>query len=457
MGVIPHNPAALDLLTQGTLALAKVEAAGMAVDVPYLYAAIRKIGKKTAALAVKLEEGDIGKEWRKAYGPKLNYDSYAQLADVLFTRMGYEPIAMTAGGKNAKARPKADLDALSYIDDPWVRDFVRMHKLDNAATTWLQGILRETVDGRVHPNFNLNLARTYRPSTDKPNLANVPIRDPEIMPLVRRSFIASPGRQLVEVDFKQAEVIAGIAYHNDPSMVAYVTDPDKDMHRDAAAELFLLPSKGMPKALRHEAKSNFVFAQFYGSYYVECARNLWKFVLNGWGKTADGLPLRDHLAAKGVTTLPQFEAVVKRAEDRLWQKRFPAYAQWKYDWYAAYRKTGWFQMLTGFVCQGWMSQNDVCNYPIQGSAFHCLLWVLIRLVQQELVKRGMKTVIVNQVYDSILADAVPAEVPEYVAVCRHVIHKLLPQAMPWLVVPITAEVEICPVGGSWADKGEYKE
>lgn len=450
----PCDPRGLDLLLQGSLALAEVERVGMAVDVPYLHHAIKKVAKKSKALKEKLLEGQIAKEWKAEFGNTMNLESPAQLGKVLFDRMKFPHQGYTTDKR--RQRPRADVDALSYIPDPWIQDYVRFRRLSKASGTYLKGILREEIDGRIHPSISLNIAKTFRPSTSSPNTANVPQRDPEVMQLVRRAFTASDGRQLVEIDFKVAEVTCGCAYHKDPSMIAYVTDPTKDMHRDAAAELFLLDLEDAKiKPIRHSGKNQFVFPEFYGSVAAECGRKLWKFVLDFKGKLKNGMTLKEHLKAKGITTQQQFEKIVTEAERRMWQVRFPTYAAWKDEYYRQYQKDGYFVSLTGFTYQGYMDKNDTSDYSIQGSAFHCLLWVLIRLVKHELLKRNMKTRIVNQVYDCVLADTVPSELDDFVMLCRYVIENQLAKAWKWIVVPITAEVEVSPIGSSWADKQEY--
>jgi hypothetical protein len=43
-------------------------------------------------------------------------------------------------------------------------------------------------------------------------------------------------------------------------------------------EAFLLTKDQMKKDYRNEIKGKFVFAEFYGSYYAQVAKDLWEFV-----------------------------------------------------------------------------------------------------------------------------------------------------------------------------------
>ena len=110
---------------------------------------------------------------------------------------------------------------------------------------------------------------------------------------------------------------------------------------------------------------------------------------------------------------------------------------------------------TGFICQGFMKTNEIINYPVQGSAFHCLLWALIRLVLLELPKRKMKTLIVGQIHDSIVADVPDNEIQEFLSLANYVMTKMIRKAFKWLIVPLEIEAEVSPIDGSWAEKKEW--
>lgn len=465
MTPIPYKDSAYQLLHGGALALAELECNGMAVDEEYVGNAIKRVAKKVTRMQAELETTDEAKVWKETFKGDTNFGSNDQLATVLFEKLGFTCTKTTAGGKFA-----TDEDELELIDSQFVRDYLEVKKIIKGGTV-LEGIQRETVNGRVHGFFNLHIARTFRSSMNDPNLQNVPIRDPYIGPLVRQAFVASPGRQLVEVDFKGAEVCVGACYHKDANMIAYILDKSKDMHRDAAMELFKLPltefldgGKSYGKEIRHRAKNMWVFPQFYGSWSFQCAPNLWKDT--GTLKLRDGTLLIDHLRKNGIKELgsldykekPKKGTFVHHAtemEKVLWGTRFKTYAQWKREFYAEYQQRTWFETFTGFICQGYMDRKQVANYPIQGSSFHCLLWCLIQIVKKELRKREMNTFLVSQVHDSMLADVVPEELDEYLGICHRVITKLLRQWAPWLAVPIDVEYEVSPVGGSWAEKKGY--
>ena len=461
--MIPYAPEAYDLLHQGTIALAKVEAAGIRVDVDYLERSVRRTRGQIERMTEELETTETMKVWRKAYGGKTKIASGDQLGDVLFNRMGLVCPKKTTTGKNS-----TDEDVLEQIDDPFVKMLLKIRKLQKALTTNLRGLLRETVDGYIHPMFDLNTAATYRSSSQSPNFQNLPIRDPEQGRLIRSAFIPrAPDRQIVEVDYKALEVNIAACYHKDPKMLDYITDPSKDMHRDMAMECFLLPAEQVTKDIRFWGKSGFVFPQFYGDYYIDCAQSMWSEMNKASLKLKNGTLLREHLLSKGIRELGDldpredprpgtFEGHIKQVEKRFWGDRFPVYAKWRKDWYTKYQEQGWFLTLTGFICQGFMRRNEVINYGVQGSAFHCLLWSLIRIAQREIQKRKMGALIVGQIHDSLVGDVPSSEVPEFVAMCQDVMTRILLRRWRWIIIPLTVEFEIAPPGRPWSEKAPYK-
>jgi DNA polymerase-1 len=461
MEVIPYSEDGYRLLHEGAAALAQCECNGVCIDVPYVQRAVIETNAKIKTLEEQLEQTNVVKEWRKRYRSKTNIYSAPQLAHVLFDVMGFpKPARETEHGKAA-----TDGESLLDIDDPFVPLYLQAKKYTKAVSTYFLGTLREVVDGRIHPFFDLHTAISYRSSCKSPNQQNQPARDPELMRLIRTAFVASPGNQLVEIDFSGAEVRVGAGYHRDPKMVEYLLDKSTDMHRDAAADLFFMPPETVPKPIRFEAKSNFVFAEFYGSYYRKCAPHLWKVAHEL--SLSNGTNLIDHLIQNGIPTLgtcdPEqrpvpgtFEHHVQKVERILWEERFKEYAAWKKSWFAEYQEKGWFVSLTGFIYQGLMDRNDVTNYPIQGSSFHVLLWCLNRLVLKELPKRNMRTKIIGQIHDSILADVPPSELDDFLDLCYRVMVRKTQRHFKWFVVPMEIEAGVAPVGGSWADKKERK-
>lgn len=450
---------AYKLLHQGSLVMGEMERNGIRVDDKYVRHTRSKIKKRIDKLTDGLTSDKIYKRWKKAFGNETKLGSRDQLAHVLFEIMEIPTESKTA------TRYAADADALEDLNLPFIKKYLEIEKLKKASNTYLSNILRETVDGFIHPNFNLNLVRTYRGSSDHPNFQNMPMRDALIKKLIRRSFRARHGHCIVDLDFKGSEVNAASWYHKDPVMLKYIaTDPGK-MHFDAARQIYKLPSELMADAIRYCGKNKFVFPQFYGDWWMSCAAQLWKAIDRLNLKTANGIPLKKWLKKKGIKSLGthdsknidpnSFEAHVKDVEYDFWYNRFAVYQEWKDDWWEQYQTSGSFRMLTGFEVSGYINRKDCINYPIQGTAFHCLLWSLIRL--SELLKKyKMKTKLIGQIHDDAVSDTPEKELDDYIELAQDVITRQLPKHWPWIITPMRVDVEVTPVGGSWYDKKKYE-
>ncbi|RLB09069.1 MAG: hypothetical protein DRG27_04895 [Deltaproteobacteria bacterium] len=457
----PRTLEAYQLLHDGVLALADMEENGMPIDLDYCKEASRRTLKKISKLEKKILEGDTGKLWKKMYGQKLNFNSPLQMARILFKELKLEPVEYTDTG-----RPSLNISSLDIMQSryslPFIQDFVRMKKLIKAEGTYLRNIEKEAVDGKVHAFYNLHTVQTFRSSSSAPNLQNLPIRDPEIGKLIRKTIKPPKDYHVVEIDFSGIEVSVATCFHKDRNMISYIKDPEKDMHRDCACDAFKLPPEEVSKKIRYVGKNMFVFPQFYGSYYVECARNMWEAVEQLNLVTASGLPLRQHLTQMGITergecvagedpVVGTFEYHIKEVENIFWNERFQQYTAWKRKWREQYEKLGYFDSLTGFRFSGYYRRNEQINYPVQGSAFHCLLYSVINL-NKKLKKKKMKSYMFSQIHDSIVSIVHKDELQQYLNMAVQVMTKDIMKEWSWLILPLEVEVEVSPEGDSWNGK-----
>jgi DNA polymerase-1 len=480
MTISPNTDIGYRLLHEGVIALSQVEANGMRVNVQRLNDTIERTSHRITKLKTKIRCHRIGRMWQKKFGVKTNFGSREQLSAILFGKRKHGCLGYKAKEFTDSGRAKMDASSLEHIKLPFVKGYLRLETLQKMRSTYLNGIRRELdSSGFIHPVFNLHTTQTYRSSSDTPNFQNMPVRDVEMGKMIRQNFIARDGCVIVENDFKGIEVSVSACYHKDQRFIEYIKNPAMDMHRDMAMQIYILnkeewgilEKRGWSKAIRHAAKNQFVFPQFYGDWYMSCARYLWEEIGKRDFKGPDGNSLYEHLAANGITELGDIEQDedgnypdpvkgtfvyhIKEVENDFWNNRFRQYGKWKKKWHKAYLENGYFDTYTGFRIGGVMGRNAVINYPVQGAAFHCLLWSLIR-IQKILRKRKMKTKIVGQIHDSIVADVPVGELDDYLAIVQRVTRKDILKAYPWIIVPLVIECEIAPLNGSWFDKEEVK-
>lgn len=457
LNVMPCSKKGYQLLHDGVVALADVEANGMGVDTNYLEKWITRLDKRIAKRTKKLKTTKFWSKWKKEFGSKAKITSGDQIAHLLFEVMGYPVTVRTDSNK-----PSSDEAHLSTIKSKFVEQYIKLSKDIKMRNTYLEGIRRETVDDLIHPVFNLHIPRTYRSSSDSPNFQNQPNRNPEMGSIIRGNFVPRKGSVIGETDFSGVEVSVSACYHHDENFISYITTPGKDMHRDMAAQICMVEPDQINKSIRHVAKNKYVFPQFYGDFYVSCARSIWESIERDGLILNDGTPLYDHVRASGIKSRGAcdpnekpvkgtFEYHMREVENDFWNNRFGEYGAWKRKWWSDYQKRGYFETLTGFRIFGVLGKNNVINYPVQGSAFHCLLWCLIQ-ANRELKKRKMKTKIIGQIHDSIVADIVAQELEEYMQLINDIMTHRINEWADWLVVPLRVESEITPMNGTWWDK-----
>lgn len=468
------KPATLDayrLLHDGVLELSRIEANGVRVDVAKLNDNIEKTKRRIKKTEAKLTGGKVWKTWCKVYGDKSNFLSDEQMGDIIFNKLGHE---YPTDERTSTGRYKMDEKTLDLLNIPFIKTFQKYKKLVKA-TDFLYGIKKELVDDRVHMVQNLHIARTYRSTQSNPNGQQWPSRDKMQSEIVRSNMIPDKDHVLIEIDYGTLEVKIGYCYHHDKTMFKYLMEknPDgsqkNDMHRDAAAKIFQCKPELVSKEMRFYGKNQFVFAEFYGSFFAQCAPPLWLSVDRAPLVMTNGVSVRDHLSKLGYKHLGECKAKregdrpnpkqgtfayhMKEVEDWLWQENFKGYARWRKEFFNQYLEKGYFRNLTGFVFDGIQKRNNVTNYPVQSSAFHCLLWSLIEL-NRWLRKNKMRSMIINQIHDSLLASVHKNEVEDFIAQAIQITTVDLLKHWKWIIIPLNVEVEIAE--DNWYDKKPYE-
>jgi len=196
-----------------------------------------------------------------------------------------------------------------------------------------------------------------------------------------------------------------------------------------------------------------VFAQFYGSYYKNSAKDSWerRHPLS----TASGVPVKEHLRQQKITRYEEFEEHCKSVEDKFWNVRFPVYKKWKDDIEELFRKQGYIETYLGFRFSGPMTRNELCNYQTQGTAFHCLLWIIIE-IEKIMEEEKWLSFPSLEIHDEALTNYHPTELDHVCDVFDEVATVKLVKQFSWINVPIRMEHEISEIDGNWADMKFYR-
>ena len=221
--------------------LARMEQAGFLVDRKALY----DFGERLTSSIEQLQQSI----WALA-GEPFNIQSPKQLGTILFERL------MLPAGKKTKTGWSTNAAVLDKLrgKHPIVEQILDYRTLTKLKSTYADGLLKEiSADGRIHTNFQMTVTATGRLSSTEPNLQNIPVRR-ELGAQIRKMFVASPGRVLVDADYSQIELrlLAHIA--NDETMIAAFRSGE-DIHAVTASQVFGVPLAEVTPLQRSHAKA----------------------------------------------------------------------------------------------------------------------------------------------------------------------------------------------------------
>jgi hypothetical protein len=231
------------------------------------------------------------------------------------------------------------------------------------------------------------------------------------------------------------------------------------MHRDEAQNIFILKREQVSKGLRQGSKNQFIFPEVYGSYWKNCARDLWHQNMDE-GALADGTPILTHLKEKLFRGMPRnqwenvFAGHIKKVEDNFW-KKYHATREWQNASVENYLKRGYIEMFFGHRRSGYLTRNMIFNTPVQGDAFQCLLWAFKELDQLWIRKR-LETLLIGQIHDELVYDLYEPEREEVITDIENMMTKKIRERFDWIIVPLVVEHALTPIDGDWYGKVGYE-
>jgi DNA polymerase I-like protein with 3'-5' exonuclease and polymerase domains len=149
-----------------------------------------------------------------ATGVAVDPDDNASIARALMAENSKLELPRTATGKLSVAKA-----AVEGLQTPVSTAITELKKMQKTVATFIEGYIEKyTRNGRIHAEFH-PLRRTDdeeagggtrgtvtgRWSSSSPNLQNIPRRDPEIGPLLRRCFLPEEGEEWGKLDYSSQE------------------------------------------------------------------------------------------------------------------------------------------------------------------------------------------------------------------------------------------------------------
>lgn len=238
--------------------LSDMELAGSLIDVPFL----EQQGERFEDDAAMLK---VGLDYMSGH-PNMNWNSSQQVSRYLYGEVGvpkprgpYEPPLMGHNNPKAKVHYGETVDEgdsteeeIHYSVDKKVLEPYRAHypiinlyllwkARKHLKNTYVKGILKRLVNGRIHTNFNQTRTRTGRLSSSDPNLQNIPMRTEEGR-RIRNAFIVPNGCSLVKADMDQVELKKMACLSNCIPMLEAFRNGE-DIHKATAIRAYNDPAR----------------------------------------------------------------------------------------------------------------------------------------------------------------------------------------------------------------------
>jgi len=393
--------------------LARMEQAGVKVDVPTLYDFGQELLKQAQMLQVRIQ----------GYVPvPFNLNSPKQLGEVLFDHLHL----MEKPKKTATGQYQTNEQTLLTLQGrhPIIDDILAYRECTKLKNTYVDALplAVSEASGRVHTTFHQLMAATGRMASTDPNLQNIPIRTDQGRE-IRKAFVTErEDWVLLSADYSQVELRVMASISSDPAMIeAFVAG--HDIHQATAARVFGVGLDEVVSDMRRVAKMvNFGII---------------------YGISAFGLSQR-----LGTTSRADAAKIIES-----YFKQYPGVKRYMEDIVAQARKNGFVETLTGRrrylrdinssnMTVRSATERVTMNAPIQGTAADMIKIAMVK-VDATLREGGYKTRMLLQVHDELLFEVPKSEVEQV----RPLIESCMRDALP-LKVPVLVETG---VGRTWLE------
>ncbi len=163
-----------------------------------------------------------------------NYNSPDQVAWLLFDKLGLKAGRYTPSGKRPSTSAK-EMERLRSLH-PAVNLILVYRQYKKLKSQYVDGMIKEMVNGRIHTSLNQAGTSTGRLSSSEPNLQNIPKRRPEGR-RIRKAFVASPGCLLIVPDYDQLE-LRDLAIQSGDNYLIDAFLSGRDIHTETAIRAF---------------------------------------------------------------------------------------------------------------------------------------------------------------------------------------------------------------------------
>lgn len=356
-------------------------------------------------------------------GEAFNLNSPAQLGQILFGKLGYQPVKYTGKTK----APSTDEDVLQELAEKQgaeiARELLRHRQMVKLLGTYVEALpqMVNPVTGRVHTRLHQAAVASGRLASSDPNLQNIPIRTEEGR-LIRGAFVPEPGWVLLDADYSQIELRVVAALAEDPVLLGAFA-AGEDIHRRTASEVFNVPMDQVTSEQRSASKA-VNFGLLYGQGAFALAANI-------------GVSQKEAKAfiERYFERMPKVAAWIEGAKEKALAEGLV-----RTHWGRIRRIPELESPNKQFQAQG---LREAVNTIVQGTAADLMRRAMVRL-HRSLQAGGLRARLLLQVHDELLLEAPPEEVERASALLKEAMEGA--DDLGPLGVKLAAEVR---TGHSW--------
>lgn len=384
--------------------LYEMEKTGVLIDIQKLKELKKEFGDKLDELSTKI--------FSYASAP-FKLESPKQLGNFLYDELG-----LKAGGKKRSTAA----EVLEKIKDshPVIPLILEWRKYSKLMTTYIEGLSKHILNGRIHTTFNQTMTQTGRLSSSDPNLQNISVKTEEGRK-IREIFIADPDERMISADYSQIELRI-LAHMANEQIMLETFKNGVDIHRRTASEIFGVSDREVTDAQRRIAKTvNFgiIYGQtdFGLAQELDISRAEAKEFMNTYFSTYPNIHRYMNKAIEECKEKGYAETMLHR------RRAIPEINDKNY-------------MVREF------GKRAAMNAPIQGSAADLIKIAMIKMAEA-LKEHNLKSRMLLQIHDELIFD-----VPEdEIETMEKLVQEVMDHAME-LNVPLEASVHC---GYDWAE------
>ncbi len=389
-------------------------------------------------------------------GVRLNPNSNPECLEYLINTLNLQQLSFTKGGKSGVKQPQLDekfferysnLSGVAGKACTLVAEYKKIAKQKGTYIDKMPGRLDK--NDRVHPRSNQDVARTGRLSSSDPNLQNVTGGEKDIFHL-RKSFIPSPGNDMVVADYSQLEMRLLAAAAQEPAMME-IFHKNWDIHMGNASLVFDIPYEDLvaAKDAEKQVKKGLLPETALTDYVLHCLKARGDAKTIGFGLNYG---MKEHALARRMGCTVQ-EAVAKIEQ---YMRTYPAVRAFFDSAVEDARKTGFAFTLLGRRRRlpdldalddytRFRAERQASNMPIQGTAAETCKMAMIHIYEDDRLRNHYGYMMLLQVHDEIVGECPKETTQEVIPMIREWMEHPFPTDIG---VPLLAEIGS---GNSWGE------